>query len=179
MTGVDEAGEALLGPLLGIDVGSVRIGVALCDPAATVAVPLETVRRGRGDLDRIADLAAQRGVCGFIVGLPVTLAGQEGPAAQGSRAFATDLARRVAPAPVRLVDERLTTAGASRGLRAAGVSGRQARHVVDQVAATAILQGALDMQRTTGRPAGELVPAPSWRTAADAGTDDPDETRTP
>ena len=179
MTRSNDEGAQSHGPLLGIDVGSVRIGVALCDPAATVAVPLETVRRGRGDLDRIATLAAQRGVSGLVVGLPVTLAGQEGPAAQASRAFATDLARCVAPTPVRLVDERLTTAGASRGLRAAGVSGRKARHVVDQVAATAILQGALDMQRTTGQPAGELVTAPSWRTAADAGTDDPDETRTP
>ena len=176
-----------VGPLLGIDVGTVRIGVAASDADGALAVPVATVRRGRGDLDEIVALARDRGVAGLVVGLPLTLSGQEGPAAQASRAFATDLARRVAPTPVRLVDERLTTAGAARGLRDAGVSGRRSRHLVDQVAATAILQGALDMGRTAGRPAGETVAVPSMHltrehttddtiTADD--TDDADETRT-
>lgn len=166
------------GPLLGIDVGTVRIGVAVSDADGLLAVPVTTVRRGRGDLDTIADLATQRGVAGLIVGLPLTLSGQEGPAAQASREFAANLARRVAPTPVRLVDERLTTAGASRGLRDAGVSARQARHVVDQVAATAILQGALDMWRTAGRPVGEPVQAPPTRTTTADEPLDADETRT-
>lgn len=166
------------GPLLGIDVGTVRIGVAVSDGAGLLAVPVTTVLRGRGDLDAIADLAAERGVTGLIVGLPLTLSGQEGPAAQASREFAVNLARRVAPTPVRLVDERLTTAGASRGLREAGVSGRQARHVVDQVAATAILQGALDMGRTAGRPVGEPVQAPPTHTTTAAEPPAADETRT-
>lgn len=166
------------GPLLGIDVGSVRIGVAACDAAGHLAVPVATVRRGRGDLDEIARLAAQRGVAGLVVGLPLSLSGQEGPAARASRAFAVDLARRVSPTPVRLVDERLTTASASRGLRDAGMSGRQARHLVDQVAATAILQGALDMGRAAGQPAGELVAVPRTRLPGRDDTDDADETRT-
>ncbi len=166
------------GPLLGIDVGTVRIGIAASDAAGSLAVPVATVRRGRGDVDEIAALASERGVAGLVVGLPLTLGGQEGPAAQASREFATVLARRVAPTPVRLVDERLTTAGASRGLRDAGVSSRQARHVVDQVAATAILQGALDTARSTGRPVGETVAVPPMQAVAQDQTDDADETRT-
>lgn len=145
------------GALLALDVGSVRVGVAVSDPEQTVAVPVTTVRRGRGDVDTIVALVAERGIAGVIVGLPRSLSGGEGPAAQASRAFAAGLARRLAPTPVRLVDERFTTTSASRGLRDAGVRSRQARHVVDQVAATAILQAALDVQRTSGRPAGELV----------------------
>lgn len=161
------------GPRLGVDVGSVRIGVAVSDPNGVLAVPLATVRRGTGDLSEIAGLAAERGVAGLVVGLPISLSGKEGPAAQASRVFATDLARRVAPTPVRLVDERLTTASASRGLREAGVSSRQARHVVDQVAAAAILQGALDMERGGRTEVGELVEAPLTQNE----TAVPDETR--
>ncbi len=145
------------GPLLALDVGSVRIGVAVSDPLGSFAVPVTTVARGRGDLETIVDLVQERGVAGVIVGLPRSLSGREGPAAQASRAFAAGLARRLDPTPVRLVDERFTTTSASRELRDAGVRSRQARHVVDQVAATAILQAALDMQRTSGQPAGELV----------------------
>jgi putative Holliday junction resolvase len=145
--------------LLGVDVGTVRIGVAVSDPEGRMAVPVATVARGRGDIDQLATLAQQRGVAGIVVGLPRTLRGGEGQAAQASREFAANLARRVTPTPVRLVDERFTTTSASQGLRDAGVGTRRARHVVDQVAATAILQAALDMARTSGQPAGELVPA--------------------
>jgi putative Holliday junction resolvase len=146
--------------LLGLDVGTVRIGVAVSDPEGRMAVPVTTVSRGRGDIDQLVTLAQERGVAGIVVGLPRTLRGGEGPAAQASRDFAVDLARRVAPTPVRLVDERFTTTSASQGLRDAGVGTRRARHVVDQVAATAILQAALDTTRSSGQPAGELVPAP-------------------
>jgi len=127
------------------------------DSSARVAVPLTTVLRSPGDLDAIAELARQRGAAGLVVGLPRTLSGGEGPAARSSRAFALELARRVSPTPVQLVDERLTTVGASRGLREAGLSSRQARHVVDQVAAAAILQAALDIERAGRVPAGEVV----------------------
>jgi putative Holliday junction resolvase len=150
--------------LLALDVGSVRIGVAVSDPHQSVAVPVTTLARGRGDLEAIAHLVQVRGVAGVIVGLPRSLSGGEGPAAHASRAFAAGLARRLDPIPVRLVDERFTTTSASRDLRDAGVRSRQARHVVDQVAATAILQAALDMQRTTGRPAGEAVSAAEHET---------------
>jgi putative Holliday junction resolvase len=146
--------------LLGVDVGTVRIGVAVSDPDARMAVPVTTVARGRGDVDELAALAAERGVAGIVVGLPRSLHGGEGRAAQASRDFAAALARTVAPTPVRLVDERFTTTSASQGLRDAGVGTRRARHVVDQVAATAILQAALDMGHSSGQPAGELVPAP-------------------
>ena len=174
--------------LLGVDVGTVRIGVAASDPEGRMAVPVTTVPRGRGDIDQLAALAQERGVAGIVVGLPRSLRGGEGRAAQASREFAADLARRVAPTPVRLVDERFTTTSASQGLRDAGVGTRRARQVVDQVAATAILQAALDTARSSGEPAGELVPAPP--PAAPAGpvasagpietADDPaaDETRT-
>lgn len=145
------------GVQLGVDVGSVRIGVAVCDPDGLLAVPLETLPRGPGDIDRLVGLAAERGAGGYVVGLPRTLSGSEGLAAQDCRRFATALARRVAPAPVTLVDERLTTAAAAQALRGAGLSTRRSRPVVDQVAAAALLQGALDAFRATGDLPGEVV----------------------
>lgn len=145
------------GARLGVDVGTVRIGVAVSDPDGRVAVPLTTVPRGPGDVDALAALGEERGVASYIVGLPRTLSGSEGPAAAASRRFAGDLARRVAPLPVVLVDERLTTAAATQALRGAGLSTRQSRPVVDQVAAAALLQGVLDTARDTGRVAGEVV----------------------
>jgi putative Holliday junction resolvase len=92
-----------------------------------------------------------------VVGLPRTLAGAEGPAAAAARTYAGRLAGRVAPVPVRLVDERLTTVDAHRSLRESGVDGRSQRAVVDQAAAVLILQSALDAERGSGRPPGELV----------------------
>ncbi len=145
------------GVRLCVDFGSVRIGVAASDADAGVAVPVETVPRRVGDVDRIAELAAERAAVEVVVGLPVSLSGREGPAAQAARAWATTLAARVAPLPVRLVDERLTTAAAHRSLRAAGVGGRTNRAVVDQAAAAVILQDALARERATGQPPGEVV----------------------
>ena len=146
---------------LAVDVGAVRIGVARSDPAGTLAVPVETVKRGEGDLARIAALAAEHDVIEVVVGLPVTLAGAEGPAADGARAFAELVAAAVRPIPVRLVDERLSTAAAARGLQAAGIKqtrGRtRTRDVVDQAAAVIILQGALESERATGNPPGRPV----------------------
>ncbi len=145
------------GKRLAIDVGSVRIGVASCDPGGALAAPLATVRRGRGDLDEIARLCAEHSVIEIVVGLPTTLAGRAGPAAADARAFAGDLARRVAPVPVRLVDERFTTTLAHSALRAGGRDGRQRRQMVDKAAAALLLQSALDAERLSGDPAGELV----------------------
>lgn len=167
--------DSATGALLAVDVGTVRVGVAASDPQGRLAVPVATLGRGRGDMDALVDMARERGVAGVIVGLPRSLSGGEGPAAQASRAYAADLARRLAPTPVRLVDERFTTTSASQGLRDAGVASRRARHVVDQVAATAILQVALDTARASGRPAGELVEvAPTVHATDDR---DRDETR--
>lgn len=149
------------GARLGVDVGSVRIGVATCDPSGLLATPVETVRRGRGDLARIAEIASEHDVIEIVVGLPTSLSGTEGPAAEGARAFAARLARRVAGTDVRMFDERLTTVSAHAGLRASGVRGRDRKAVVDQAAATILLQAALDAERLTGRPAGEKVGANS------------------
>lgn len=146
-----------LGTRLGVDVGSVRIGVATCDSAGMVATPVETVRRGAGDMYRIAELAADRDAIEVVVGLPRTLGGEEGIAADKVRTFAVELARTLAPTTVRLVDERLSTAVATRGMRASGVSSRAGRATVDQAAAMVILQDALDAERSAGRPPGETL----------------------
>ncbi len=146
---------------LAFDVGSTRIGVARCDPDGLLASPLTTVRRDHGDLDSLASLTAGEGAIEVIVGLPTGLSGQEGAAAAQARAFAAALAARLAPVPVRLVDERFTTVIAHDVLRQGGRGSRARRPVVDKAAAALILQGALDSERTTGLPAGELVgPAP-------------------
>lgn len=146
------------GVRVGVDVGSVRIGVAVSDADGRVATPVETVRRGGSDLDEIAALAATWSATEVVVGLPRSLSGGEGPAARAVRDYSVTLAVRLAPVPVRLVDERLSTVSAERGLRGAGVDSRRGRAVVDQVAAAQILQAALDTERTSGRAPGELVP---------------------
>jgi len=146
-----------IGVRLAIDVGSARIGVAHCDSDGRLASPLATVPRGDGDLDALAGLATADDVIEVIVGLPIGLSGREGPAAVEARTFAARLARCVAPVPVRLVDERFTTVIAHDALRRGGRDSRARRPRVDQAAATLLLQGALDMERSTGRPAGEPV----------------------
>ncbi len=142
---------------LAVDVGSARIGVAKCDRDGLLASPLATLRRGRGDLDQLAALAREHAAMEIVVGLPTGLSGREGPSAADARAFAADVAERLAPLPVRLVDERFTTTLAHDALRRGGRDSRQRRTVVDQAAAAVILQGALDSERATGQPAGQLV----------------------
>lgn len=145
------------GVRIGIDLGTVRIGVATCDPTGLLATPLETVPRGRGDLDRIAEIVEERAAIEVVLGLPLSMSGAEGPSASSIRDYSVTLAVRVAPVHVRLVDERLSTVAAARGLRSAGVDGRRARTVVDQVAAASILQAALDIERSLGSPPGATV----------------------
>ena len=145
------------GVRLGIDPGDARIGVARSDPSGFLASPVETVRRGKGDLARIARLARDDEVLEIVVGLPRSLSGGEGPAAAKAREFAARLAARVAPVAVRLVDARLPTVSAEAMLRDRGRKGQQRRAVVDQAAAVLILQHALDTERSTGAPPGELV----------------------
>ena len=148
------------GVRLGIDVGTVRVGVARSDPAGILATPVETVPRdvaGRSDLTRIAVLVAECDAMEIIVGLPRGLSGREGAAASATRKYAVDIACRVDPVPVRVVDERLSTVTAHRSLRDAGVKGRRHRPVVDQAAAVVILQSALDIERVSGREPGSLV----------------------
>jgi putative Holliday junction resolvase len=147
------------GNRLAIDVGSVRIGIASCDPAGILATPLTTVPRGKGDLEDIARLCAEREVLEVVVGRPTGLSGKAGKAEEQARAFAADLAAAIAPVPVRLVDERFTTTLAHSALRAGGQDARRRRDTVDRAAAAFLLQSALDTERLTGNPAGELVGA--------------------
>lgn len=144
------------GVRLGVDVGRVRVGVATCDPAGLIATPVETLRRGRGDLDRLAALVAEREAVEVVVGLPTSLSGRPGPAVAAAEGYAGELAARV-PVPVRLVDERFSTVDAQRGLHASGVDTRRGRSVIDQAAAVIILQGALDAERSSGVAPGRLV----------------------
>jgi putative Holliday junction resolvase len=145
------------GVRLGIDPGDARIGVARSDPTGFLATPLETVRRGKGDLSRIARLTREAEAVEVVVGLPRSLSGGEGPAAAKARDVAARLASRIAPISVRLQDERLTTVSAEAMLRDRGKKGAERRAVVDQAAAVLILQHALDSERATGRPPGEPV----------------------
>lgn len=137
------------GRRIGIDVGSVRVGVALSDPDGLIATPLVTVPRdveGGTDVAAVAALVAEHEAVGVVVGLPRTLAGREGPAAEAARAFVAALEPALT-VPVELTDERLTTVVATRQLRESGRRGRKQRAVVDQVAAVGILQGWLDSHR--------------------------------
>ena len=144
--GADDPGR---GRRLGIDVGTVRIGVAASDPDGILATPVETVRRDRGDryLRRLGALVDELEVVEVVVGLPRTLADRAGTSAADAIGLAGALADRVTPVPVRLADERLTTVSASRSLREAGVRAREQRAMIDQAAAVAILQGWLDQRR--------------------------------
>jgi putative pre-16S rRNA nuclease len=151
------------GRRLGIDVGTVRIGVAASDPDGILATPVETVRRDRSGkhLRRLAKLVTEWEAVEVIVGLPRTLADRTGPSALDAIDVAEALAQRVAPTPVRLADERLTTVSAQRSLREAGVRAREQRAVIDQAAAVAILQSWLDQRRATvaesGAQAGDVT----------------------
>jgi putative Holliday junction resolvase len=145
------------GVRLAVDVGSVRVGVARSDPGGILASPLTVVRTGAGQLDELARLAVSADAIEVIVGLPTSLSGREGAAAATARRFAADLAARLAPIPVRLLDERFTTAEAHDALRRGGKDSRARRQVVDAAAAAVLLQAALDSERATGRPPGQLV----------------------
>jgi putative Holliday junction resolvase len=131
-----------------LDLGDVRIGVALSDPDRRVAVPIGTVHVGRppGELKAIANLVADHGAGLVVVGLPLRMDGSRGDRAVQAEAFAATL-RQVLEVPVELFDERLTTVEAERGLREAGVHGRRRRAVVDAAAARVLLQGWLDAHR--------------------------------
>lgn len=153
------------GVRVGVDVGSVRVGVAASDPSAVLAHPVRTLARdhdGGSDLDVLAALVADLGAIEVVVGLPRLMSGAEGEAARLARGYALSIARRIEPIGVRLVDERLTTVAAHRRLRDSGVPGRGQRAVIDQAAAVLILQSALDAEASTGRAIGEPVP-PSGR----------------
>lgn len=144
------AGPWVDGVRLGVDVGTVRVGVAASDPGGVLASPLTTLARdplSGADLSRLARLVQERQAVEVVVGLPRSLSGRNGPAARAAREYATALAERIDPIPVRLSDERLTTVAATRRLAEAGIRGRKGRSVVDRSAAVLILQGWLDGAR--------------------------------
>jgi len=144
------------GVRLGIDVGKVRIGVSRSDLHGMLATPVETVARSEDAADRrrIGEIVTELGVFEIIVGLPLALSGAETASTADAIGFATTLDAEVG-VPVRLVDERLSTVSAHSALRASGRNSKSARPVVDQVAATIILQHALDAERATGHPPGK------------------------
>jgi putative Holliday junction resolvase len=154
--GGDDPGR---GRRLGVDVGTVRIGVAASDPDGILATPVETVRRDRSNkhLRRLAQLAAELEAVEVVVGLPRTLADRSGPSARDAVELAEQLAARIAPTPVRLSDERLTTVSAQRSLRDAGIRAKGQRSVIDQAAAVGILQNWLDQRRVALAAHGEVV----------------------
>lgn len=143
---------ATQGRLIGIDAGEKTLGLALSDVTRTIASPLETIRRKKFGVDaaRLFELAAEFGVCGLVLGLPRNLDGSEGPRAQATRALARNL-NKLSPLPILLWDERLTTAAAERMLIEADQSRRRRGEVIDKLAATLILQGALDRLNTVNR----------------------------
>ncbi|GGD78338.1 Holliday junction resolvase RuvX [Microbacterium murale] len=145
------------GVRLGIDVGKARVGVARCDPDGMLAVPVETVQRSEHSLARIAEIAAEYEPLEFVVGLPVNMQGADTPSTADAREFASAL-QRLTGVPVRMMDERLSTVTAHAALRSSGRTQRNSRSIVDQVAAVVLLQHAIDTEKSTGNPAGSVVP---------------------
>jgi putative holliday junction resolvase len=151
MTQTPKAGEAPpvpSGRVLGLDLGDARIGVAVSDPDRLVAVPHGTIRVGQppGELKAVGALVRDLDVTAVVVGHPRSMSGASGPRAQQAEAFA-DALRSIVSVPVELQDERLSTVEAEQALRAAGVTGSRRRAIVDESAATVILNAWLDARR--------------------------------
>jgi len=144
---------------VGVDVGTARIGLARSDSHGMLATPVETVGRDQGgtaDIARIAAVVAELEAVEVVVGLPLALSGNRTASTDDAVGFAEALARSL-EVPVRLVDERLSTVSAQSALRASGRKAKTHRPVIDQVAATIILQHALDTERASGKPPGSFV----------------------
>lgn len=168
MTNPVAAGGCPQGVKLGVDVGTVRVGVAICDRDSILATPYKTLDRNpkkNSDVRVIARLAEELGAVQVFVGLPRTLKGEEHASARMATDYAqllaAELSSRGLAVPVNLVDERLSSVTAHRNLHEAGMSSRDHRKVVDQVAAAGILQHAIDMQKARGADVGSRVTAPS------------------
>ncbi len=166
---MDDPDAIVRGTRLAVDVGSVRVGLAASDPDGLIATPVATLARDTRrpapgalptDVAQIVAEVQERTAAAVYVGLPRHLSGAEGAASASARAYAGALAQAVAPVPVRMVDERMSTVSAHHALHASGRAGRRHRAVVDQAAAVVILQAALDAERSTGRRSGERVETP-------------------
>ena len=139
-------------PVLGIDFGRSRIGVAISDELRLLAHPLETIPAGKKAAKRIAEIVREREIDHVVVGLPRNMDGTFGAAASEAQKFVQEL-RALVPGEITTWDERLTTVAAHRALREAGKKTRATRGYVDQVAAQMILQGYLDRQQEAARVA--------------------------
>lgn len=135
-----------MNPILGIDFGRARIGLAISDELHLLAHPLETLPANKNAIARIAEIIRERKIDKIVVGVPRHMSGEIGEAAKAALEFAGRLRAQV-PCLVETWDERLTTVAAERALRGAGKKTRKTRHLVDQVAAQMILQGYLDRER--------------------------------
>lgn len=162
------------GVRLGVDVGAARIGVARSDPDGTLAVPVETIHLTKSSaakaaksaqfcsdpVGKVGRLIAEYEVLEVVVGHPLGLSGNEGKAAELAQDFAQKLAETNPDTPILLLDERLSTVQAQQNLHSSGISTRQGRSVIDQLAAVIILQTALDAERSTGVQLGTIIGRP-------------------
>ena len=144
---------------IGVDVGTVRVGVSRCDPDGILTMPVETLHRAPdlSDLDRLADIVRSHDAIEVIVGLPRHLRGGEGISAKGARKYARRIKKLVPDVRVAMVDERMTSNQAHARLRASGIPEIEHRSVIDQVAAQIILEQALALERMSGRAPGEEI----------------------
>lgn len=149
----------LRGVLFGLDPGEKTIGVAVCDPGRRLAMPLETLRHKKftHNAARLAGLAAERQVTGFVIGLPLNMNGTEGPRARSARALGRNLLRVMPSVPVAFWDERLSTAAMDRAFIAAGKRRAQRAEHIDAAAAAYILQGAMDRMKRLCPSAGSAA----------------------
>ncbi len=145
------------GVRLGIDVGTVRVGVARSDASGLLATPMSTLPR-ESAIDQLCELIAQESPLEVAVGLPLALSGRETASTEDAKNFAHELASRVS-VPVRMIDERLSTVSASSLMREGGKSAKKQRPSIDQAAAVIILQHLLDAERAQGSAPGTLVAA--------------------
>ena len=147
------------GRRLAIDVGTVRIGLAVCDPDGILSSPLPALIRSKDlaeTLDTISNLITEYSPVEVYVGDPISLSGGQSASTQDARSFAIELAALIS-VPIRLVDERLTTVTASAKLRSSGKDSKQARSLIDSASAVEILEQALATLKVLGKTPGELV----------------------
>ena len=144
-----------VGVWVAVDPGSVRTGIAACDPGQVLASPVATLSKSES-ISGVVAIVGEREAVGVVVGLPISLSGGEGSSARWARSYALDLAMAL-DVPVYLVDERLTSVTAGAALQAGGHTAKSARRVVDQAAAAALLQGVLDARVAGGHECGDLL----------------------
>jgi putative Holliday junction resolvase len=147
------------GKRLAIDVGSVRIGLATCDPDGILSSPIAALSRSESSsesVQAIVNLVSELNVIEVLVGDPISLSGSTTSSTRDARQLAAEIASAIS-VPVRLVDERLTTVSAQAKLRQTGFNSRDAKHLIDSASAVEILEQALNTERSTGKAPGVLA----------------------